>query len=77
MPKINIFKLAEIYCIQFNGIQIIGTHEEIEELCLALEEYLYDEPTYNKLQDEVLSLRCRIEDLESEVEMKRWEEWRY
>ena len=41
------------------------------------EEYLYDEPTYNELQDEVLSLRCRIEALESEVEMKRWEEWRY
>ncbi|NMA70076.1 MAG: hypothetical protein GX958_11780 [Desulfitobacterium sp.] len=45
MPKINIFKLGETYCIQFNETQIVGTHEEIEELCLALEEYLYDRPT--------------------------------
>lgn len=76
MPKI--FEIGDkVYCVQFKGTQIVGSHDEIEELCLGLEEFLYDEPTYSELQEEVLSLRCRIEDLESEVEMKRWEEWRY
>lgn len=74
MPKI--FEVGDkVYCVQFKGAQIIGSHDEIEELCLALEEFLYDEPTYSQLQGEASELRHKLDQMEGQVEMLEWSLW--
>lgn len=40
---VEIKKLMELHYIDFNGQKIIGIFEQLEELFLALDEYLYDE----------------------------------
>lgn len=68
MPKnVEIKKLSEIHMINFEGTILLGTHEQLEELCLALEEYLYDGPTYDELNKistelhkEILELKKRL-----------------
>lgn len=66
--KIEIEKTLELYKLTFNGQHIFGTPEEFEELCLALEEFCYDEPTYKELEDRTLTLRNKVEKLEDELE---------
>lgn len=65
--KIKIEKIEKMHRIEINGQAIVGTYEELEELCLALEEYLYDEPTYEELSREVLDLKLENEKLEREL----------
>lgn len=71
MVKVQIEKIAEIHRIDFNGQVIIGTHEDLEELCLALEEHIYDEPTYDELNDRVINLEHKNEKLEEELRFLR------
>ena len=66
--KIEIEKTLELYKLTFNGQHIFGTPEEFEELCLALEEFCYDEPTYKELEDRTFTLRNKVEKLEDELE---------
>ncbi len=66
--KIEIEKTLELYKLTFNGQHIFGTPEEFEELCLALEKFCYDEPTYKELEDRTFTLRNKVEKLEDELE---------
>lgn len=65
--KIEIEKTLELYKLTFNGQHIFGTPEEFEELCLALEEFCYDEPTYKELEDRTFSLKNEVEKLEGKL----------
>lgn len=57
----------ELHSVNFNGQVIVGRFEELEELCLALEEYLYDSPTYEELNEKVDDLRWENTKLKEEL----------
>lgn len=63
---ISITKVTEIHELNLNGQKIIGTHDQLEELCLALEEFLYEEPSYDELNDTILNLHIANEKLKRE-----------
>lgn len=64
-------QISEIHKIEFKGQIITGTYAELEELCLALEEYLYDEPSYAELEEKAITLAFEKEKLEKELEYLR------
>lgn len=66
--EIKINKVTEIHEINFSGQKLIGTHDQLEELCLALEEYLYDEPTYEELDGMCRDLKSKYEELKDKYE---------
>ncbi len=61
--RVQIEKIAEIHRIEINGQVILVTSEELEKLCIELEEYLFDEPTYEELSKRVLELELDNERL--------------
>ncbi|WP_352420768.1 hypothetical protein [Proteiniborus sp.] len=64
-------QINEVHRIDFNGQIIISTSEELEELCLALEEHLYDDPNYDELSKKVTDLEIEIESLQQALEYHR------
>lgn len=64
-------EINEIIRIEFNGQVITGTYAELEELCLALEEFLYDDPSYNELSEKVTALEHENIGLRQSLEYYR------
>lgn len=52
--------------LSINNITIFLTEKQARELCETLEKGLYDEPTYEQLQKENMSLISEIEKLKEE-----------
>lgn len=63
---ISITTVTEIHQINLNGQKIVGTHDQLEEVCLALEEFLYEEPSYDELNETILDLHIENEKLQKE-----------
>lgn len=65
--QIQVEKIAEIHRIDFKGQVIVGTYEDLEELCITLEDHLFDEPTYDELNVRIIDLEYKNEKLEKEL----------
>ena len=69
--QIKIEQDLELHKVTLGSQCIFGTREELEELCLALEDFCYDEPTYKELEDRTFSLRNEIEELKNKLEQEK------
>ena len=65
---IDVSKVTSVLKISVNEQTIILTEDQAEELCIKLEQMLFDEPTYDQLNDLVMDLKIENEKLKEELE---------
>ncbi|SJZ38313.1 hypothetical protein [Garciella nitratireducens] len=66
---IDVSRITSILKIKVDGQKsIILTEDQAEELCIKLEQMLFDEPTYDQLNDLVMDLKIENEKLKEELE---------
>ena len=65
---IDVQKITSVLKLNINGQKVILTEEQAEELCLNLEQMLFDEPTYDQLNQRVMDLEIENERLKNQYE---------